>query len=76
MDQKLKKDSNIGQNLRRLREDHGYSQEKLCVVLQRCSYDVGRSTYQKYEAGTLNIPIRLLRELKKLYNCTYENLLD
>lgn len=52
---------------------YGLSQEKLCAELQRNSYDIGRSTYQKYENGKLNIPVRLLR---KLYNCTYEDLLD
>lgn len=76
MEQKIRKDLSIGPNLRRLREDHGFSQEKLCAELQRNSYNIGRSTYQKYENGKLNIPVRLLRKLKKLYNCTYEDLLD
>lgn len=76
MKQKIRKDLNISQNLRRLRENHGFSQEGLCVELQRRSYDIGRSTYQKYEEGTLNIPICLLKELKSLYSCKYEDLLD
>ena len=44
-----------GDNLRRLREDYGISQEKLCAELQRRGCDIGRSTYAKYEAGELNI---------------------
>jgi len=37
------------------------------------SCDISRSAYQKYEAGKLNIPIRVLIQLKKIYECTYED---
>lgn len=33
MDQKLRRDMNIGDNLRKLRYKAGFSQEKLCVEL-------------------------------------------
>ena len=51
MEQKLKRDMRMGDNLRRLRLDHGYSQEKLCAVLQRYGCDIGRSAYSQYEAA-------------------------
>ena len=70
--QKLKRNSNLGINLRRLRNDHGFSQEGLCSELQRRSCDVGRSTYQKYEEGRLNVPVNVLTELKMLYKCTFD----
>lgn len=72
MEQKLKRDLNMGTNLKRLRDDFGISQEKLCVELQRIGCDVGRTTYAKYEYSELNIPISIIIKLKKLYNCTYD----
>ena len=35
MEQKLRRDRNMGENLRKLRLDFGISQEKLCAELQR-----------------------------------------
>jgi len=55
MEQKIRRDRNMGDNLRKLRLDHDISQEKLCAELQRRGCDIGRSTYAKYEAGELNI---------------------
>ena len=34
MEQKIRRDRNIGDNLRRLRDAKGISQEKLCSLLQ------------------------------------------
>lgn len=63
----------MGDNLRKLRKKSGLSQEKLCTELQRRSCDIGRSTYEKYEAGELNIRISVLIQLKKIYGCTYDD---
>ena len=73
MEQKLRRDRNMGDNLRRLRLDHHLSQEKLCAELQRRGCDIGRTTYAKYEFGELNIRVSVLIELKKIYNCTYDD---
>lgn len=62
----------MGDNLRRLCFDSGLSQEKLCAELQRRGCDIGRTTYAKYEAGELNIRASVLIELKKIYNCSYD----
>ena len=62
----------MGSNLRRLRLANSLSQEKLCAELQRRGCDIGRSTYEKYEAGELNIRASVLIELKKIYNCSYD----
>lgn len=62
----------MGDNLRRLRLESGLSQEKLCAELQRRGCDIGRSTYEKYERGELNIRASVLIELRKIYNCTYD----
>lgn len=63
----------MGNNLKVLRENFGISQEKLCAELQRRGCDIGRTSYAKYEAGELNIRISVLMELKKIYNCTYDD---
>lgn len=73
MEQKLRRDRYMGHNLKILRENHGISQEKLCAELQRRGCDIGRTCYAKYEAGELNIRISVLMELKKIYNCSYDD---
>ena len=76
MEQKIRRDRNIGDNLRKLRLDHDISQEKLCAELQRRGCDIGRSTYAKYEAGELNIRASVIIELKKIYNCAYDDFFE
>ncbi len=73
MEQKIRRDRNMGDNLRRLRLDHKLSQEKLCAELQRRGCDIGRTTYTKYEAGELNIRASVLIELRNIYGCTYDD---
>lgn len=76
MEQKLRRDKFMGENLRRLRVKYGISQKKLCAKLQRRSCDIGRTTYAKYESGELNIRISVLIELKKIYGCTYDDFFE
>ncbi|MGN1161653.1 MAG: helix-turn-helix domain-containing protein [Candidatus Fimenecus sp.] len=73
MEQKIRRDLNMGDNLRRLRDASGLSQEKLCAELQRRGCDIGRTTYAKYEAGELNIRASVLVALKKIYDCSYDD---
>ena len=73
MEQKIRVDRFMGQNLRALRDKSGLSQEKICAELQRRGCDIGRTTYAKYEAGELNIKISVIVELKKFYNCSYDD---
>lgn len=72
MEQKIRRDRNMGDNLRRLREKKRISQEKLCVELQRRGCDIGRTTYAKYECGELNIRASVIIELRKIYGCSYD----
>lgn len=76
MEQKLRRDRFMGTNLRKLRITNGWSQEKLCAELQRRGCDIGRTTYEKYEHGQLNIRISVLIELRKIYQCTYDDFFD
>lgn len=73
MEQKLKRDCCMGENLKVLRKNYKISQEKLCGKLQLKGIDIGRTTYAKYEQGELNISIRVIIALKKIYNCQYDD---
>ena len=66
----------MGANLRRLRDKADISQEKLCAELQRQGCDIGRTTYAKYESGELNIKVSVIIELKKIYNCEYDEFFE
>lgn len=72
MEQKIRRDLNLGDNLRRLRGEKGLSQEKLCAELQRRGCDIGRTTYAKYESGELNVRASVIVALKKIYSCSYD----
>ena len=76
MEQKLRRDRCMGANLKKLRLEYKLSQEKLCAELQRRGCDIGRTTYEKYESGELNIRISVLIELRKIYNCAYDVFFD
>ena len=76
MEQKLRRDRKIGDNMRSLRDKYDISQEKLCAELQRRGCDIARSAYAKYEAGELNVKISVLIELKKIYNCTFDDFFE
>ena len=56
MEQKLRRDRCMGDNLRRLRNQAGLSQEKLCAELQRRGCDIGRTTYAKYRIRGAEYP--------------------
>lgn len=66
----------MGDNLRKLRNNSGLSQEKLCAQLQRRGCDIGRTTYAKYESGELNIRASVLIELRKIYQCSYDDFFE
>ena len=72
MEQKIRRDLNLGNNLSRLRGEKGLSQEKLCAELQRRGCDIGRTTYAKYESGELNVRASVIVALKKIYGCSYD----
>lgn len=52
------------------------SVQNYSAELQCRNCDIGRSTYAKYENGELNIRISVLMELKKIYNCSYDEFFD
>ncbi|MCI8619867.1 MAG: helix-turn-helix transcriptional regulator [Oscillospiraceae bacterium] len=71
-EQKIRRDRNMGDNLRRLRQENQFSQEGICKELQLRGCDIDRSTYAKYEYGELNIRASVLITLRKIYQCAYD----
>lgn len=76
MEQKLRRDRNMGENLKSLRHKNKISQEKLCAKLQLLGCDIGRTTYAKYENGELNIKISVIIALKEIYDCKYDDFFE
>ena len=74
MEQKIEKNKTVGNNLKDLRKRKRLSQEKLCMKIQLYGCDISRTTYAKYENGELNIRISVLKVLKEIYNCTYDDI--
>ena len=54
----------IADNIRRMREVSGYTQENVAGFL-----GVGRSAYANYEAGEREIPLSVMEKLADLYGC-------
>lgn len=57
--------------IKTLREQHSYSQEELSQKL-----DISRQTYIKYENGTNEMPLDIVRKLSNLFNVDYSCLID
>lgn len=57
----------IGRNMRRLRLDAGYSQQKIATL-----FDITYQQMQKYEKGKSRIPARMLVKLQDFYGVSYD----
>ncbi len=68
-------DKQVGQQVRRLREAGGLTQEQLAARLQVRGCDVTRSALAKIEAGQRHIYAFELRQLRDALGTTYEELL-
>lgn len=56
--------------LKELREEYGYSQQKLSELLQ-----IKQNTYSQYENGIRDLPIEYLIELSKIYSVSTDYIL-
>jgi len=64
-------DISIGENLKRLRKQFGYSQSDLVIKLHLMGSYMSRSTYSKVERGTRNIRISDFLALKQIYDVDF-----
>ena len=67
MDQKLKQDLGIGDNLRQLRKDKKLTQADVAREMQLLGCNIGRITYKKMERNLYNIRISELLALKIIF---------
>lgn len=76
MSQKIRSMPSFGNNLRKIRKAHGYTQEEIVAKLQLKNLDISRSVYAQIECGTYNIRISELIALKEIYNIPFDDFFD
>lgn len=72
MADKLKQDISIGVNLRRLRNEAGFSQENLATRLQILGLPISREIISQMELGRYSIRVSVLLALKELYDVSFD----
>ena len=76
MEQKIKQDLHIGENIRRLRKQKGLGQTDLVRILQIDGCDITREYLVKIERCTQHIQASQLQAIRKALNTTYDALID
>ena len=76
MEQKIKQDIRIGDNIRRIRKMRKLGQTDLVRILQIDGCDMTRECLVKIERCTQHIQASQLHAIKKALNTTYEELID
>lgn len=76
MTQKIKQDISIGNNIRTLRQNAGFTQEQVIAHLQLSGSELSRSAYSQIECGTYNIRVSELKILKDLFRCEYNDFFE
>ena len=75
MEQKIKQDIFIGQNIREVRLSRGIGQTELVRRLQLNGVDMTRETLVKIERGVQHIQASQLRGIRAALHTTYDELL-
>jgi len=65
--QKIRQDISIGENIRKLRDGAGYTQEETVAKMQVLGCSLSRSTYSQIECGTYNVRVSELIALKQIF---------
>ncbi len=76
MEQKVKQDIRVGENIRRIRRQRGLGQTDLVRILQINGCDMTRECLVKIERCTQHIQASQLRAIRDALHTTYEELLD
>lgn len=66
----------LGQRVKALRLQHGYTQDRLCAKVQLLGCDLTRSALAKAEVGQRRLYPEELRGLKQALQVSYEDLLE
>ena len=76
MEQRIKQDLRIGENIRRIRKERKLGQTHLVRILQIDGCDMTRECLVKIERCTQHIQVSQLQAIKKALNTTYDALID
>jgi len=76
MEQRIKQDIRIGENIRRIRKDRGIGQTDLIRMLQLEGCDMTRECLVKIERCTQHIQASQLQTIKRVLGTTYDELID
>ncbi|MBR3144584.1 MAG: helix-turn-helix transcriptional regulator [Clostridia bacterium] len=74
MNAKIEKD--IGNNIRMLREEAGYTQEQFSAKLQVIGCDLTRSALAKIEVGQRHLYPDEIVKIKTILNISYDRIFD
>jgi len=74
MDQSIKADRGVGENIRKWRNAKGMTQEQLSAQLQVRGRDISRGTLAKIEAGIRHISVEELNAIKSILDVEYDDL--
>lgn len=66
----------IGNNIRRLREAQGMTQDMLAAKLQLMGCDITRSAVAKIEVGQRHLYADEIILIREILNTTYENIFE
>ena len=67
MSKKLKQDVSIGENLQRLRNNAGLSQEEVAAKMQLIGFPISREIISQMESGSYSIRVSILLALEDIY---------
>lgn len=70
------KENTIGENIRRIRKEHGIGQTELVRLLQLNGVEMTRESLVKIERGIQHIQLEQLRGIKSILNITYDDILE
>ena len=75
--QKIRTDMDMGNNLRRIRLENGFTQDRLVARLNLMGINnITRAIYSRYETGELNVPVSVLVALHCIYGCAYDKFFE
>lgn len=66
MNQGIRSDSTIGNNIRRFRNEAGLTQDQLAAQMQTLGCDITRGTLAKIEAGIRHISVLELKAIREV----------
>ena len=76
MEQKIKQNDRIGENIRKIRKAKGLGQTDLVRMLQIDGCDITRECLVKIERCTQHIQVSQLRAIRKALDTSYNALID